>query len=290
MEFDALAESLYAGVPEDFTVERTAAEKAAKAAKDSELASKMKALRKPSLGAWAVNLLVRWEADQISDVFTLAEQLRAAAASLDGEELRQLTRQRRQLTAALTTRARQLALEHGQRITPSVAEQIEDTLTAAMLDAGVAAAVRSGLLVTTCRANGLDEVDPIALVAYPEALGHVAPRAEQSTRPLHAVPDSIGLRRAAARDEVKTARAQVEEITSRLRQAQQSLGEEQARVMEVRGRLEELRREVTELELQAERAEAAAEEAADEVESVNEQVLAAQRQLDAAEASLAALS
>ena len=59
----------------------------------------------------------------------------------------QLTRQRRQLTAAVTAQARGLAAEHGQRVTQAVADQVEATLTAAMVDPAAAAAVRTGLLV-----------------------------------------------------------------------------------------------------------------------------------------------
>ena len=52
-----------------------------------------------------------------------------------GDELRALTRQRRQLTAAVTTRARGVAADEGVRVTQAVADQVEATLTAAMLDA-----------------------------------------------------------------------------------------------------------------------------------------------------------
>jgi len=153
----SLAGELYGGLPADFTPQRAAAEKAAKADGDKDLAAAVKNLKKPSVGAWAVNLLVRRETEQIDQVLTLAESLRAAAAALDGAELRALTKQRRQLTSALSTRARQLALEHGNRLTQAVADQVEGTLNAAMLDAGAADAVRTGMLVTTLSATGVDE-------------------------------------------------------------------------------------------------------------------------------------
>ena len=72
---------------------------------------------------------MRRETEQIDQVLTVAESLRAAAEALDGAELRALTKQRRQLTSALTTRARQLAREHGTRLTQAVADQVEGRST-----------------------------------------------------------------------------------------------------------------------------------------------------------------
>ena len=94
----ALADRLYAGPVAGFTAARDAAAKAA----GKEDGARVKALRKPTVAAWAVNLLVRREGEQIDQVLELGAGLRAAAESLDGDELRTLTRQRRQLTAALT--------------------------------------------------------------------------------------------------------------------------------------------------------------------------------------------
>src|SRR6476469_915835 len=140
----AVADQLYGLALPEFTPARDARAKALKG-DDAALAAAVKALRKPSTAAWVVNLLVRREAGQVDQVLTMGAALREAQASLAGEELRALTRQRRQLTAAVTTRARALSAEHGLRVTPAVADQVEATLTAAMVAAGCAAAGRSGL-------------------------------------------------------------------------------------------------------------------------------------------------
>ena len=111
---------------------------------DKALAAQIKKLKKPSVAAWAVNLLVRRESEQIDSVLALAESLRAAAEALDGDELRALTRQRRQLTTALATSARSHAREAGVRLTGPVVDQVEGMLTAAMLDPVAAQVVRTG--------------------------------------------------------------------------------------------------------------------------------------------------
>jgi len=83
-ELLAVADRLYAEPLSDFTAARDAA---VKDASDKELSGRIKALKKPSVAAWAVNLLVRREGDQIDQVLALGDSLRAAAASMAGEEL-----------------------------------------------------------------------------------------------------------------------------------------------------------------------------------------------------------
>ena len=85
--------------------------------------------------------------------------LRAAQERMSGDDLRALTKQRRQVTAAMTQTARSLAHEEGVKVTQAVADQVEATLTAAMLDETCAQAVRSGLLVSPLSTTGVDEVD-----------------------------------------------------------------------------------------------------------------------------------
>ena len=103
LELLEIADELYALPLGDFTPARDAR---AKELKGTDLAGPVKALKKPSLAAWVVNLLVRRDADQVDQVLSLGAALREAAAGMDGDELRNLTKQRRQLTAAVTTGAR----------------------------------------------------------------------------------------------------------------------------------------------------------------------------------------
>ena len=121
----------------------------------------MKKLKKPSVAAWSINLLVRRESDQIDSVLELAESLRAAAEALDGDELRALTRQRRQLTTALASTARSLAREAGVRLTGPVVEQVEGMLNAAMIDPVAAQAVRTGRVLTAFTSTGVSELDVV---------------------------------------------------------------------------------------------------------------------------------
>lgn len=125
--------------------------------RDAELAARIKALRKPAVAAWVLNRLVHERPEEVEQVLAVGAALRQAHASLDAQALRDLARQRRQVTAALAAQARVLAVGLGQPVSPAVAEQVEATLTAAMLDAEAAEAVRGGLLVNPLSAAGVPD-------------------------------------------------------------------------------------------------------------------------------------
>src|SRR6476619_4156171 len=219
----AVADELYGLALPEFTPARDARAKALKA-DDADLARRVKALRKPSTAAWVVNLLVRREAEQVEQVLAVGTALREAQAAMSGEELRTLTRQRRQLTAAVTTQARRVAAAAGVKVTTAVSDQVEATLTAAMVDEGCAAAVRSGLLVTGLATTVLDAVEHGAAVAVPEALGVTATAtatadAGAAARPdLHVVRDPEADAKAVA-----AARARLEEAEAELGHATEAL-------------------------------------------------------------------
>ncbi len=166
-DLTTIADRLYALPADTFTDARNVA---AREADDKTLAARIKKLRKPSVAAWAINLLVRRESGQIDSVLELAESLRAAAEALDGDELRALTRQRRQLTTALASSARSLAHESGVRLTGPVVEQVEGMLNAAMLDPVAARVVRTGRVLAAFRSTGVSELDVEAVVALPDEL------------------------------------------------------------------------------------------------------------------------
>ncbi|MFC5178970.1 hypothetical protein [Nocardioides taihuensis] len=290
----AEAEALYGLTLAEFTPARDARAKELKK-DDAALSAAVKALRKPTLAAWVVNVLVRHETEQVEQVLDVGTALREAQASLDGEELRALTRQRRQLTAAVTTRARGVAAGLGVKVTEAVADQVEATLTAAMVDEGCAQAVRSGLLIAPLAATGVDEVDLGAAVATPDALGFAAAPAEAApeVRPeLHVVPDPDADAKAvaAAQERLDAAEAEVTEASAELAEASGAVEELEARSLQVQARIDELRRELAGLEEQAEEVDEELEEAEsarDDAETVLAEAVSTR---DAAAAALARLS
>ena len=116
MDVEEVADELYALPPEQFTAARNARALAAKAAGDREVAARIAALRKPTVLAWLVNLMVRELPEEIGGFLDLGDVLREATATLSGPELRQLSGQRHRLVQALVRQARELARQAGYRI------------------------------------------------------------------------------------------------------------------------------------------------------------------------------
>jgi hypothetical protein len=279
----SIAEELYSLLPADFTGTRNQWAKQTKADGDADVAAAVSALRRPSVAAWVVNMMMRHQLDQMTQVLELGASLRQAQADLDGEALRELTRQRRQLTTAVTRQGRELAGELGVRVTESVAEQVQATLHAAMVDEDAAAAVRSGLLVSALEATGVGVTDVVDAVALPSAIGmtprarpmperkraglSVVPepeaepedeqkkRAEEERRALQAAVDDAVAAADAARKKARKAGKRVEKLQARTLQAAEELEESRRRVAELEHELESLDEEVDKAEVKLHRAE-----------------------------------
>ena len=265
-ELLAIADELYALPQDEFTPARDAKAKELKA--DKELAAAVKKLKKPSVAAWVVNLFVRRESEQVEQVIAVGNALREAQEGMDGAELRALTKQRRQLTSAVTHKARSLAKDEGTKVTQAVSDQVEATLTAAMLDPGCAAAVRSGLLTAALSSTGVGSSDVAASVALPDALGFSASATTGGpTGPpdLHVVPeaedDAADRKREEAEAALTAAQETVDETETALSAATATVEELQARSLQLQSEIDELRRRLAEEEASAEETDEELEEA-----------------------------
>lgn len=285
-----IADDLYALPLADFTPARDGLVKEHKA--DKVLAAAIKGLRKASLAAWVVNLLVRRDPDQVDQVLAVGTALREAQDNLDATQLREFTKQRRQLTATVTTAARRMAREEGVKTTQSVADQIEATLTAAMLEPDAARAVRSGLLVTALAATGLGDLDLSEAVALPKALGFsakarpvAAPDPAPSGRPqLHVVPDpDADLKaRAAADERLAEARGVLGEAEKEHRSARRAVEKLRARTLQLQAEIDELRSRIAAIEAEVEEVDEELGEAEAVQEEAGEAVDEAQAAVDEA--------
>jgi DNA repair exonuclease SbcCD ATPase subunit len=242
------------------------------------------------VAAWVVNLFVRRESDQVEQVIAVGTALREAQEGMDGAELRALTKQRRQLTSAVTQQARTLAKDEGVKVTQAVSDQVEATLTAAMLDPGCAQAVRSGLLTAALSSTGVETTDVTGAVAVPEALGFAATAisGEAPGPPdLHVVPDDGTARK---REEAETALAAaqetVDETGSALAEATQAVEDLQARSLQLQSEIDELKRKLSELESSAEETDEELEEAEDAQGEAEAAHRAAVKTRDAAQTKL----
>ncbi|WP_112268948.1 hypothetical protein [Lentzea terrae] len=187
MDLKLVADELYGLSPKEFTAARNAA---AKQADDKDLAKAIAELRKPTVGAWAVNRLVRDAPEG------LQEALGLSTAQLT---MRELGRKRKELLEALVYRT----LELTGPLADDAVTQVRNTLTAAMADPESAEQVRAGHLTKALEYSGFGFALPV-----PE--------------PVQDGEDALARKRK-ERQERKLAEAQ-----QALDEAEQALGEAQA--------------------------------------------------------------
>lgn len=267
----SIAQELYGRPLSEFIAAR---KEAADGAGDKELAEQVKALRKPSAAAWAVNALARERAELVEEVVELGEQLRDAQSDSDGSRTRLLDRARRDLTRQAIDEATELARTSGGTLSAQAAAGVEETLRAAMTDPDAANAVQDGLLVTTFAASPFEPVDLTDVVAIPPE------GARPRTRKVKQGPTQLERkRREAAEAAVEKARRKARTATEELESLVDEREELQDELAELRKRAKAIEREIGETE----RALDQADKAADRAEEAERE---AQRVLEDAEAEL----
>lgn len=279
-----VARELYALAPDEFTAARNRRAADARSGGEKELAASIRALQKPSIGAWAVNLLVREQAEEIDQVLELGQTLRAAQADLDGDALRQLSGQRRALVAALGKQAASLAKTAGHRISEAAVSEVEQTLNAAMADARAAAALKTARLTRALDSTGLEAVDLTDAVGAPEEglldavveveeerPARIRPSKRQLTEARRAAADAA--RRAEdAAAELNAVRARIDEAAHRRLELVAELEDLKSEVAALEERIAAADREARQRDREREAAEAAAEEAGAAADRAQEQL------------------
>lgn len=205
MDLESAADELYGQPLSDFVPARTRLEKDARTSGDRTLAAAIRALRKPSQAAWAVNQIVRQNPELLDDILHLGDDLRTAQEGGDALGLRRLAARRHDLFAALRRRAEELVADDGRQPGTAAALALERTVGAAMLDPRAAEVVKSGLLVVDLENAGWGLIDldgAQATESSPPAAGSALDAAD--------APDHAAALRAA-----EDARADAEEAAAR---------------------------------------------------------------------------
>ncbi|GAB3700915.1 hypothetical protein [Saccharopolyspora tripterygii] len=164
MDLREVARELSTGDPVCFITARDSAAARAREAGDTELAERIKKLRKPTTAAWAVNLLADREPGELRDLLDLGERLRSAQRELRGDELRELAAERTRLLDRLTGRAADLTAERGHELAEAGREQVSQTLMAALSDPEAATEVQEATLTKPLEYSGFG-LDDLAAAA-----------------------------------------------------------------------------------------------------------------------------
>jgi hypothetical protein len=252
LDLAQVEDELYALPPDGFRAARDERAAQARAAGDKDLARAITALRRPVVSAWLVNTLARTEPGQMAELLALGESLRDAQEALDGDRLRELSGQRRQLVAAMVDAAKQVAERDGRTVSLQVEREVEATLQAALADPGAAEAVSAGRLAGPLSYAGLGagEAAPLRPVrpARP-AVAHKDP-AVRSPRGDRAAQPEVAARRAAreggqAAREAAAAERKEREAAAARRAAEQAVQDAAGAADAARGALDAAEQTVT---------------------------------------------
>lgn len=229
MDLTAAADELYVLAPRDFTARRNALADQAKRDGESADAATVRAWRKPTVSAWLVNRLAHEKSDDLRSLVELGERLRTAQQSLDGNELRELSRERQQAMRALAGHARRIAQDAGQAMSDAVDREVQGTLQVALTEADAALAVQTGHLAAPLEAGGFGPVDITAALAVPlspsrtRGTRSAAPDDGRATLDAQAAVDAVGRRLAEARKAVDVTAAREAAQQERLAEREHAL-------------------------------------------------------------------
>ncbi len=203
---------LYALPLEAFTKERDELAKCLRKDGDRDGAAAVKALKKPSLAAWAVNQVRRDRPDDVRRLLEVTEELHRVYKGLSAagarERLGEAADMQRDLIRSLVRCGEQLLEAGGHSASEQTLGKIADTLRAATLDEELREQVAAGRVVKEQRAAGLGPLE--SLPAPPKK----SKKPKKPRKPAGPDPKQV----AEAERAVEAARRQLEEAERRRRE------------------------------------------------------------------------
>ena len=158
VDLNEIVARLYTVPPEQFIAERTEAVDRVRKTGDTELAATLGKLRRPTVAAWLVNLLAHQRPELVAELLALGDELRGAQRELRGADIRELSAKRRATVTALAREAHKRAVAAGRPAREKLPRrEVEQTLSAALADTGLAEEVRSGILTKPLEYAGFGE-------------------------------------------------------------------------------------------------------------------------------------
>jgi hypothetical protein len=285
VDLDTAADELYAVSPDDFIERRQQLVAEARQEGNREIATQIGKLRRPTRSAWLINLLAREESDNINALFELGAALQQAQQRMAGDELRQLSAERRKTVDALARRAVELGRQQGYEAPDGASQEVGQTLQSALGDPEIADLVRAGHLTQAVTYGGFGPSD------LASALGASLPTKAPSRPEKQAeAPQPAPKRDAKQRREAEKAASEARELATEARQAAESAEEEAEAATQ---RADDLADQVESLRTQLRQTEAAEREARDEAraarkhyQELRQAALSAEQAVAAAEEAL----
>ena len=245
MTNDRIAD-LYALPLEEFTDARNALAKELTTGGDKAAAAKVRALKKPSVPAWAINQVARAHPDDLEALFDAGADLRDAQKKLlrsgDQSAVKDASAAERQAVKTLVARAKKILSDAGNAANEATLERIADTFYATTTDDEGRELVRKGTLTKEMKRAGFGDV---GLTVVPPSTKKESP--EIDTKKL--LKQSAKLQ--ADAEEAEDRAAEAERLATRLIEEAQ---EAQAWADEAKEKARFARREATERRRDADKA------------------------------------
>lgn len=292
MDVEKVTDELYGLTPGEFTAARDRYAAEARRAKDPAAAKAIAALRRPTLAAWAANLLTHSRPEEAGRFLELGRALRDAHRTLDAAGLRELSDQRRRIVSALSRQAAQLAGEAGHPLSEAARREVEATLRAVLADPVAADRWAGGhLTVSLTPPSGFPADGAPAEPAPPERPSRPGtPRGEPAGR----TKDELAERRRRRQEELDRAeqaaeraarllrdrRAEQADADASLRRTQDEHGRARAELSAAEQQLRQARERLDRAERERRDAEERGRTAADALSRAEREAREATRQVD----------
>ena len=241
-------EDLYGGDLEDFTARRNDAAKQLRAQGDGEAAQRVKALKKPSRGAWAINRVSASDARLRKELLDAGAKLRKAQENLvagagDSAGLREAGERERAAVEGALQAARAVSEHAGATLSPAVLERVRKTLHAVALDEDVRRDFERHRLTTEHEAAGLGGLSAVG--SAPARKRDAEKRRRDELRAAEAEVERLDARRLDAEREAEEAREAAEGAQRELKRASRELDKITSAAKAARKRADDLRERTT---------------------------------------------
>lgn len=151
MNLPESAEPLFEVAPEEFTAERDRIAKELKKQGDDDAASAVKSLKKPSITAYALNLVARRHSELIDELLEADEKLRTAKSRAEMDAAKG---ERQKAISSITGKATSLLEEQERSVTAQVRERLTETLLAVATDDATRELLKAGRLLKEAEGGG----------------------------------------------------------------------------------------------------------------------------------------
>jgi hypothetical protein len=236
-----IAAELYGLDPEAFVAARDRAAKQLRGRGETAAAQAIKALRRPTVAAWAINQLVRAQPQEVDALLDATNALdhaqRTALAGGGADEVRAARERRQRLVDQLARQARAI-LDHAGRSSAAHEDDVVRTLQASS-DPALAEQLRAGRLATALE----PVVDLSGLATWYEQSGAMQTAAHDAEARHRAdLVTAAEIEVGSAERDLADAEAQVERLQAQLRTAKRRVKKAESTLSRQRRALDDSRR------------------------------------------------